>query len=326
MVRASDFQKGRNLTEDETVDATRMCPICGSEAPRRAVVRLQRDPAISLLRCSCCGGCSASRMPRPEVLTGYYEKYYQAAADHAVTLQDVPGFAGHIVRSMPRLRRNQPLRILDFGGGDGSLSLAIAAQLRQPVGITLVDYVHPSRQRPTDVKLVWHRTLDEVTGPYDLVLASAILEHIPDLRPALNHLLGLMGLGGYFYARTPYVVPFARIVPSFDFTYPGHVHDLGPAFWNRIPETFGSDARIVASRPARVETTLKGDVLRTVAAHILKLPSRLEVALRGQPLRLLWPFVAGWEVVLRKSRKEPANAAPAATPLRAAARLTVGGR
>ena len=41
------------------------------------------------------------------------------------------------------------------------------------------------------------------------------------------------------YARTPFVLPLARIVPSIDITYPGHVHDMGSVFWGRFIETFG---------------------------------------------------------------------------------------
>lgn len=305
MIRASGFQKGRNLSEGETLDATGTCLICGSDGARGRVASLQREPPISLLRCQRCGGCSASRMPRPEILTQYYAKYYEAAGEHTVTLQHVPGFARHIVRSASGLPPGQPVRILDFGGGDGSLGLAIASQLRRPVRITLVDFAEPAAVSTGDVELVWQRDLDAVEGSYDLVLASAILEHIPDLRPVLSHLFRLMAPGAYFYARTPYVLPFVRLVPGFDFTYPGHVHDLGPAFWNQILETFGVEACMVASRPARVETSLRQDVLRTLAAHLLKLPTRLEVALRNRPRRLLWPFVAGWEVVLRRPAEAP---------------------
>ncbi len=49
---------------------------------------------------------------------------------------------------MPDLRGSTPLRILDFGGGDGSLAVAIAKHLQSrgksvPIMIDLVDYCEP---------------------------------------------------------------------------------------------------------------------------------------------------------------------------------------
>ena len=39
---------------------------------------------------------------------------------------------------------------------------------------------------------------------------------------------------------------------------------------------------------------------RSIAAHLLKAPAFVEVKLRRQPVTLIWPFVGGWEVVLRR--------------------------
>jgi ubiquinone/menaquinone biosynthesis C-methylase UbiE len=38
--------------------------------------------------------------------------------------------ARHVLRAMPALRGSTALRILDFGGGDGSLAVAIAKYLQ----------------------------------------------------------------------------------------------------------------------------------------------------------------------------------------------------
>ncbi len=304
MVSATRYQQRRLVGEDETTDASQACPICGDGALRHAVAVLQDAPRVPLLACSRCGACSAGSMPTPDVLADYYAHYYGGDAEHSVTLHDVDAFSGHVMRDMPGLGvGGSVVRILDYGGGDGALSLAIAQKLRRAVEVTLVDYKRASAPGIPGVTVAWTPDLEGAHGVYDLVLASAVLEHIPDLRPVLARLLGLIAEGGYAYARTPFMLPFARVLPSFDFTYPGHVHDMGPAFWNAITETFDAGLEVVASRPSRVETGLMQSPLRTLAAHCLKLPARIEIALRGRPRRLVWPFVGGWEVVLRRRQR-----------------------
>jgi hypothetical protein len=88
-----------------------------------------------------------------------------------------------------------------------------------------------------------------------------------------------------------------RLFPSIDLTFPGHVHDMGPAYWNHFMTTLGFPGELLASRPSIVETTLRQAPLRTVAAHLLKAPSHLECRLRGNAWsRPAWGYVGGWEV------------------------------
>jgi len=96
----------------------------------------------------------------------------------------------------------------------------------------------------------------------------------------------------------------ARVIKGLDFTYPFHVHDMGPSFWNRISETFQLDARIVVSRPSPVETSIKQASARTVAAHLLKVPGYLESLLSpaGRKDRW-WTLVGGWELLLQTASR-----------------------
>jgi hypothetical protein len=140
--------------------------------------------------------------------------------------------------------------------------------------------------------------LEEVNGPYDLVLASAILEHIPDLYPVLTRLFQLVREGGWFYARTPWVLPLASVVRNFDITFPAHVHDLGNDFWSRVPEVFGLRPRHYRSATSPVETSFEGSFMRTLAAHLLKFPSRVEHAVSPVSRKnRIWKLVGGWEVI-----------------------------
>lgn len=325
-MRAAVFHEGRHVTQAEVYPATRRCPVCLDEAWRPAVLRLQESPTVEMLRCGNCRACSASHMPRPEILDEYYRAYY-AGKPERLTCPNSDGLARHILRFLaapadtaldgPPAPR---ARILDFGGGDGTVAGKVARGLltRGPSGrvdVDLVDYEKPRESVADGVRLRGHSSLDEVDGRYDLVIASAVLEHVPQLNPVMRKLFGLVVPGGYFYARTPYILPLARLVKAMDITYPAHVHDMGSQFWDRVRETFGLDATLVRSAPSPVETTLAAHPLRTIAAGLLKAPARLEQWLRPRGRRdHWWRLVGGWEVVLRFHGQPPAAHAAVSAP------------
>lgn len=277
-MRAAAFHESRHLAATELTASAR-CPVCGGE-DRRRVTLIQREPEVWLLACRTCGLASASHSPTSAALEDYYSRYYQQN-ELGVTFVGKGAFARNIAK------RITPRRILDFGGGDGSLAKAISPTAE----IVVVDYSAPRG----DPRVMPLRELSEATGQFDLVVASAVLEHVPDLRPTMERLFKLVAPGGLFYARTPYIQPFAALL-NVDLGFPGHVHDMGPDFWNRVVETFQLDATLEASRPSIVETTFASHPLRTLAAYALKAPCHLELKLHRDPW---WRFVGGWEVFLR---------------------------
>jgi SAM-dependent methyltransferase len=240
-------------------------------------------------------------MPRPEYLLAYYQAYYEGK-EQRVTFSEIGRLAQHVLDAVGPARLGERVRILDFGGGDGSLAREIGERLPgRRIEILLVDYEPPADGGDERIAMHHQPDLDRVEGAFDLVLASAVLEHIPDAHPVIRRLLGLVSPGGSFYARTPWSVPLTRLVPGLDLTFPAHVHDLGAGFWNRAGELFGGGFHPVVSGPSPVATRLLDDPLRTTAAHLLKLPARLEGLLSPPGRRdRLWGLAGGWEVLLRK--------------------------
>jgi len=242
-------------------------------------------------------------MPIPSVLDAYYTNYWPDQ-EHRITFGSEKRFALRILRHLKIDGSRDPVRILDFGGGDGTIAIEIAKRLVSDRGvkceIDLVDWGATDSQIGDKVFLRGHRTLDAVSGPCDLVIASAVLEHIPEVNGVMRTLFSLVGPNGYFYARTPYVLPLARLDPFFDFTYPGHVHDMGSGFWGRITETFGIRARVVQSGISPVETLFSQYRIRTILACLFKTPAWFEGWL-SPPSRKdrFWNLVAGWELVLQ---------------------------
>jgi len=112
--------------------------------------------------------------------------------------------------------------------------------------------------------------------PYDLVLASAVREHIPELPAGLSRLFERIRRRGDFDARTLDIRPLAALVRRLDLTSPGQGHDLGSPFGDRLVETVRVDATLAGSAPYPVVTTFASHPHRPLAAMLLKWPARAE--------------------------------------------------
>lgn len=241
-------------------------------------------------------------MPRQEVLDALYGSYYSESREH-VTFHGIKRFARHLYHLLSQKTLPSPYKILDYGGGNGSITLALAKLLLDSKRITaacvqVVDYGEPCQEIPDGVRLSHTNSLDLGSETFHFVNASAVLEHIPFLHSTLAGLFKHVAPGGVFYARTPCVLPLRHLI-ELDISFPGHVHDLGYLFWNKVMETFSVTGKIVASRPAIVETAFSQLPLRTASAYMMKFPAHVEVLLRGYGCRRLWwQFVGGWEAAL----------------------------
>ena len=301
---ASKLQIGAHVAESGLLPEESACPFCSVPSERDRELLLQADPSVYLLSCQRCGGKTASRMPTEETLSGYYRRYYEHS-ESSITFENPVGFARHVLGTAAPFLTERSISILDFGGGGGDLSREIAKILLEgrigAVEIELVDYNSDlTRDFPYGVAIKASQTMGEVKRTqFHLVLASAILEHIPSPRPTLIDLLSRIKPGGVFYARTPTVAPILRIFAtlglSYDFTFPGHVHDLGQSFWENVPRLVAAEVgplEIVSSRPSIVETSFSKNPLRTLAAYVLKAPWYV--------LGSRYKLVGGWEVVFHK--------------------------
>lgn len=306
-VKSTAYHAGSHCADAELLDAAICCPLCGFGGERRTLLKLQRNPDVVLLKCPACKGVSASRMPKPEVLALYYANYRQNT-DLKVTFFSPAKFARQILDLAGKLWDREIIRILDFGGADGSLSVALAEtlvtgerEIRPTIFVDVIDHSQsPTKPKEPSITVRRVSSLEEtVPSTYDLVIASSVMEHIPEPNPVFRSLFGALRPGGCFYARTPFIVPvlqiFERLGLGFDFTYPAHVHDMGKEFWEGLPRRLCGDdmqLKIRHSHPSPVETTFQQDPLRTTAAHLLKLPWRFAPD--------WYDLVGGWEVLFER--------------------------
>jgi SAM-dependent methyltransferase len=301
-MRWASYETTKHLLASDMRPADDGCPICGSTASRSGRLLIQRDPDVTLLQCGRCLGLSASHMPTRELLDSLYRSYYGHGNEAHVIFQRPARLARHIVASMNLAAiRSGDVRIIDFGGGDGTIARhageLITRLVKRPARIQVIDYQRRTPLEHDSVRVEFIRDVYEANDQCDLVIASGVFEHVPDLGSLLRQLVGRMREGGYLYARTVYALPFMRTF-GVDMSYPAHVHDLGDAFWGNLPAWFPVPLVLAHSRPAIVETDLRQRPLRTVLAQCLKLPARLECFWTRNPS---FKFYGGWEAVLQRT-------------------------
>lgn len=295
MLTLDRFNRRLLLDEPQLQPPSAACPFCGQASLRR-VGALQSNPPLFWLGCTHCALVSASRLPRPEVLQAYYRDYYPCG--QPATTTDEVGLARHLSRTV-----RQASSVLDFGGGDGSVALQLQQRLGALGGVAVVDF---SVEHAPGVEV--YRSLDELQPErrFQVVLASAVLEHVLEPRALFEQLLLRLAPGGIFYARTPYMIAFERLHRALGgkgiIPYPGHLFDMGRDFWDRSLQVLGwqTHFRILSSSCACVESNPRKEPLKWLLSSLLKWPSRY--------LRNHYPWVGGWEIFIqRTSADDPAT-------------------
>jgi SAM-dependent methyltransferase len=292
-MKLTRFHEGRHLSEADIYSAEEECPICGFRGVREQNALIQQEPTIRLLHCPACRGCSASHMPKSEYLDRYYAAYYEPSVSQKIAI-DAPDRVARRIVSWVTINPSGPFRILDFGGGDGTIAVLsaelVARAYRGAICIQVVDYVEAEPAKRTSIEIEHIRELRSSEDNCDLIIASAVTEHIPHLGPVLRDLAGKLRPGGALYVRTPYVRPFLKA--GIDFYYPAHVHDLGDEFWGRLPETLSLPLAVTHSRPSICETTLRTAFARSIVANVLKIPAQIASCWTRHPVFKLY---GGWE-------------------------------
>lgn len=284
-------------------DRSGSCPFCGSREERVPVATLQSDPLVRMLECRICAVAGAEAFPTEPYLEKLYDpSNYSGSVDSDLAVarkcaNAVAAYLGSV--------SSERLRILDYGGGTGNLARELAERVRArgfngEIEATVVD-LFPGGHR--DVIYVSPREFWASESTFDVVLASAVLEHLPNMSEVLNGLWGRVDRGGVFYARTPYEVPLARSFGGYSLRWPRHLFDMGQEFWDLWMEAAGVSRSGRISRPSIVETSFRRSPVRTVVATVFKWISRIELITLKKWFSyhgLLWRWVGGWEVLCRR--------------------------
>ncbi len=100
----------------------------------------------------------------------------------------------------------KPSKILDFGGGIGTVSRLCSINIPQAEKIDLVDiteFRHTITQHLSDFSNI--RVLEKADPPYDAVISTEVLEHLIDPIEAVVEINRLLRVGGAFAASWSFV-------------------------------------------------------------------------------------------------------------------------
>ncbi|MCR5688212.1 MAG: class I SAM-dependent methyltransferase [Lachnospiraceae bacterium] len=284
---------------------TEKCNVCGGTYFERMLPSADNKD-LYFIRCRRCNAITYNLVPTAEIQKKIYENYdyWGDAEGGQYTFSGEDRFAKHLYAILPVSRDAGTIRILDFGGGDGSLAKAFAENhlnsgIDADIEIDVVDYgdnICPDSGRMRFRKTFPISSLED-GRMYDIIIASAVMEHLDNPGEAFRILFAHLKKSGSVYFRTPYMYPLYSLMRRFgvnmDMEWPDHIWDMGKEFWEGLPGIpgIGEGLKCVLSRPSIVEKTLKSDFGVAAASHIMKAPWHL---FHG------WPYVGGWECVYVK--------------------------
>ncbi len=299
---------GDELKEKDLVSHT-FCGVCNGKLVEFA--DYDEDLKIKFSRCQGCGAVSYNRIASQEFLDHMYNNYdeaydwYNPDQGESVTFAEPLRMAKHILKYIKdKSPRIDFYKIMDFGGGSGVMGYKLAELLLQndickKVKVSVVDYCESTYHSEND-DIVIERLFPIYEVPdrdYNVIIASAIIEHLPEPVNEMREMFGRLASDGFLYCRMPYAYPLFKLLKTFnirfDMLYPGHIWDFSPEWYEKMIPYVARDhnIKIILSRPSIPETTFRNHFMRALLTRILKAPWFIFH---------WWPYVGGWEAIYQR--------------------------
>ncbi|MBQ8172153.1 MAG: methyltransferase domain-containing protein [Oscillospiraceae bacterium] len=290
----------------------KICGCCSGKDFTK-LTTLYEKPLINYIRCNTCDAVTFDRVYSDETIDSLYdpENYYDdynSKGNSNITFYGAERIGKHIIKlcgnSLPGTNKEK-ISILDFGGGSGEIAYATAKELLKKnkyseIEILVVDYEQKLYCSDDEtIKLSQTFPLFSISDrTFDLVIASAVIEHLPNVGEIMRKLFELTAKNGILYFRTPYVFPLfnalKRLRIHLNTGFPAHIWDLGKSWWDDAPAHVGyknGDIKVIRSKPAIVEKSFRSAPVGALISHLMK---SVWYIFRK------WPFVGGWEALLKK--------------------------
>jgi len=272
------------------------------------------SPDIKIYTCNHCHIGFFNPQPTEKFLKEFYSGYYNAdTRQRKKNLRrrkiDHRRLVHHLTKYIGNLGSRETFRILDFGGGDGAVAQCLGQYLLSSgiatnINISVVDYTTVPDSSVNSISQTSYKTLDQIPSSeeFDIIIASAILEHVKNPRQIISSLLEKISNKGILYARTPYSFPFYKGFKTFGLAfgmpYPGHLFDMGSFFWSNLLQTLNlsADFRMMKSHTSLVHAEFRKNPILAILTHLVKLPSYVA----GK----WYPYSGGWEVVIERTNNK----------------------
>lgn len=179
------------------------CPVCGSSDLRERDDRLRDTDEIHV---RACGGCTHVFLDSfAHIGDAYFERgEFLLNKPFIESVED--RLRHYASETEERATRVAPLvankRVLDFGCGAGALMERLHPLVKSIDG---VEPTEPFRTRLKSRDLRAFRTIEEVSGTFDVVLMFHVLEHLTEPVESLRELSKYLAPDGLFYVEVPNV-------------------------------------------------------------------------------------------------------------------------
>ena len=205
------------MSEHNSDSTLRACPACGSTKGRQRGSKHNFDMMIT---CGTCGTLYVQRLP-PASDAMDYDAYYTSAN---LSVSDfINQRVEEIVAGFAPYRKTN--RLLEIGFGSGAMLRAAAGAGWEAEGVE-ISRTATEHVREKGFKVFCGNLADaEYPGGYfDVVIASELLEHVPEPLQLASEVARILRPGGLFWATTPHINGLSARLLGMDWTTVGSDH------------------------------------------------------------------------------------------------------
>ncbi|GAA0783880.1 class I SAM-dependent methyltransferase [Marinobacterium sediminicola] len=195
------------------------CPLCGGESLRPILCKERLYHR--------CERCELIHLEPSQRLSEADEK--AVYDDHENEIDD-PGYRRFLSRTFDEVlkRKPAPARGLDFGCGPGPALVAMA----QEAGYRMAQY-----------DKYFHPDEAALTGQYDFITSTEVVEHLSEPLPILDRLWSLLAPGGLLVLQTKRVLDDERFRSWHYRNDPTHITFFAEASFNWLGERWSSNPK-----------------------------------------------------------------------------------
>lgn len=180
------------------------CPVCGETSHG---VMGERSDGIAVLQCERCRMGRVAQRPL-DTAAYYSDSYYSSSEAHDAGYSDYAMVAAHSLAWAAELIHllSPGGKVLDVGCADGHLLHRLGSSYERygiEINEHLREYCRRAGLRILGADICDDRLPTEYGGAFDVIAAIAVLEHVPDIRTALERIRSLLTPEGVLLFEVP---------------------------------------------------------------------------------------------------------------------------